>query len=286
MKKILYALPVAAIFLAATTTSCQQNAADGTAEINDTVEAASTRIQLPAVELTPVTGSPEFPNATLSIASVKAVAQGADSAKVSFAFGVKNYELKGQTPDAGNKNCNNSDKGQHIHFIMDNNPYVALYEPKHEITLAKNTEHYLMCFLSRSYHESIKSKGAAVVYHFKIDEAGKLVKMEDPKTPMLFYSRPKGDYLGKDTANLLLDFYVWNAALGNDLKVKAMISNSTNAQQKEVSFDSWQAMFIQNLGTGKSSVNIKLVDKDGKDIQGPMTNATRNIQMAAQEPLQ
>ncbi|MFA6150742.1 MAG: hypothetical protein WC716_05440 [Chitinophagaceae bacterium] len=286
MKQLFYAIPVAAILLATTTTSCQQNTTDGTHEINDTIEAASARVQLPAVELTPVTGSPEFPDAMLSMASVKGAAQGADSTKVSFAFTVKNYELKGQTPDAGSKNCNNSDKGQHIHFILDNNPYVALYEPKHEITLAKNTEHYLMCFLSRSYHESIKSKGAALVYHFKIDENGKLVKMDDPKTPMLFYSRPKGDYLGKDTANLLLDFYVWNATLGNDVKVKAMISNSTNAQQKEVTFDNWQAIFIQNLGTGKSSVNIKLVDKDGKDIQGPMTNTTRNIQLAAQEPLQ
>lgn len=286
MKQIQYALPIAAFFLAATTISCQQNAGTEVVEINDTVEAASTRVQLPAVELSPVTGSPEFANAQLSIASVKGVPQGADSAKVSFAFLVKNYELKGQTPDAASKNCNNSDKGQHIHFIMDNNPYTALYEPKHEVTLAKNTEHYLMCFLSRSYHESIKTKGAAVVYHFKIDENGKLVKLEDPKTPMLFYSRPKGDYLGKDTANLLLDFYVWNASLGADYKVKTVISNSSNAQNKEALIDVWQPMFIKNLGTGKSSVSISLVDKDGKELESPMTRTTRNIQLAAQEPLQ
>lgn len=284
MKQALYALPVAAFFLATMTSSCQQSTTDGTKEINDTVE-ASAHVKLPPVVLTPVTGSPQFPDAKLSIASVKGVPQG-DSTKVSFAFLVKNYELKGQTPDAASKNCNNSDKGQHIHFILDNQPYTALYEPKHELTLAKNTEHYLMCFLSRSYHESVKTKGAAVVYHFKIDEQGKLVKLEDPKTPMLFYSRPKGDYLGKDTTNLLLDFYVWNATLGSDYKVKAMISNSKNAQQKEVTFDNWQAMFIENLGTGKSSVTLSLVDKDGKELQSPMTTVTRNIQLAAQEPLQ
>jgi hypothetical protein len=287
MKQILYAFPVAVFLMALSASSCQQSNSEGTVhEINDTVEAASSRIQLPPVEIVPVGNSPEFPAAQLSVASVKGTAQGPDSVKVSFAFLVKNYELKGQTPDAGSKNCNNSDKGQHIHFILDNQPYVALYEPKHEITLAKNTEHYLMCFLSRSYHESIKTKGAATLYHFKIDAQGKLVKLEDPKTPMLFYSRPKGDYLGKDTANLLLDFYVWNASLGADYKVKAMVSNSSNAQQKEILIDNWQAMFIQNLGTGKASVHITLVDKDGKDVQGPMTTVTRNIQMAAQEPLQ
>lgn len=287
MKQAFYALPVAAFFLVLSASSCQQSNSDGGVhEINDTVEVASSRVQLPPVAIVPVGTSPEFPNAQLAIASAKGTAQGADSVKVSFAFTVKNYELKGQTPDAAGKNCNNSDKGQHIHFILDNQPYVALYEPKHEVTLAKNTEHYLMCFLSRSYHESVKSKGAATVYHFKIDEQGKLVKLEDPKTPMLFYSRPKGDYLGKDTANLLLDFYVWNANLGTDYKVKTMVSNSSNAQQQEMLIDNWQAMFIQNLGVGKASVSLTLVDKDGNDVQGPMTKVTRNIQMAAQEPLQ
>ncbi|HTN17379.1 MAG TPA: hypothetical protein VL092_06860 [Chitinophagaceae bacterium] len=287
MKQSFYALPFAAFFLALSASSCQQSSSDsGVHEINDTVEAVSSRVQLPPVAIVPVGTSPEFPKAQLTIASAKGVAQGADSVKVSFAFSVKNYELKGQTPDAGSKNCNNSDKGQHIHFILDNQPYVALYEPKHEITLAKNTEHYLMCFLSRSYHESVKSKGAATVYHFKIDEQGKLVKLDDPKTPMLFYSRPKGDYLGKDTANLLLDFYVWNANLGADYKVKTMVSNSSNAQQKEMLIDTWQPMFIQNLGTGKASVSLTLVDKDGNEVQGPMTKVSRNIQMAAQEPLQ
>ncbi len=87
---------------------------------------------------------------------------------------------------------------------------MALYEPTHTATVALNSEHYVLVFLSRSYHESLKNKGAAMVYHFKVDENGKLQKMADPKTPMVFYSRPKGDYLGKDTANVLFDYYVWN----------------------------------------------------------------------------
>lgn len=283
MKKINYVLGLG--ILSASTlfhTSCGSGNGE-VYEINDTVEAHATVPQLPELALTPVGASPEFPNASLSLASVKASAAG-DSVKVAFAFTVKNYELKGQTPDAASKQCNNSDKGQHIHFILDNQPYTALYEPKHEITLAKNTEHYLMCFLSRSYHESIKSKGAAMLYHFKIDEAGKLVKLEDPKEPMLFYSRPKGDYLGKDTANLLLDFYVWNATLGADYKVKAMVSNA-NGQQKEFSIDNWQANFINNMGTGKASVSLTLVDKDGKEVSSPMSKVTRNISLAAAEPM-
>lgn len=238
-----------------------------------------------AVALAAVSASPEFPGATLTIKNVKADKAGKDSAKVTFNFDVKNYELKLQTTDNANKMCNNSDKGQHIHFILDNTPYKALYEPTNDVTLPNDgKEHYLVAFLSRSYHESIKSKGAAVVYHFKIDEKGNLKKLDDPKTPMLIYSRPKGDYVGKDTTNILLDFYVLNDSLsGGGHKVKAEISNADkSAQHLTATIDKWEPHFIQNLGTGKCKVILTLVDKDGKAVEGPMTSATREFNLKAQ----
>ncbi len=255
---------------------------------NNTDQAAATdsvtAVHLSPVALAAVSPSPEFPGAALSIASVKADKAGNDSARVSFEFGVKNYELKMQTSDNSNKMCNNSDKGQHIHFILDNGPYKALYEPKNEVTLPNDgKDHYLVAFLSRSYHESIKSKGAAVVYHFKIDDKGNLKKLDDPKTPMVFYSRPKGDYMGKDVTNILLDFYVWNCSLAADgYKVKADISNETiPTQQLSATVDKWEPHFIQNLGLGKCKVSLTLVDKDGKAVEGPMTAASREFNLAA-----
>jgi hypothetical protein len=230
--------------------------------------------------------SPEFPGAALSIASVTAEKIGNDSAKVSFAFDVKNYELKMQTSDNGTKMCNNSDKGQHIHFILDNQPYKALYEPKNEVTLANGTEHYLMAFLSRSYHESIKSKGAAIVYHFSIDKNGKLVKMANPTRPMVFYSRPKGDYIGKDTANVLLDFYVWNDSLSSTgSKMKVQVSNeSRSGRDTTFTLDKWAPVFIQNLGTGKSKVQLTLVDKNGNQIDSSFGKPAREFNLLATEP--
>lgn len=262
--------------------SCSNNEGTGEAPaMADTTQPVARK----APELAPVPASPEYANAALRIASVKAEAVGKDSAKVSFAFDVKNYELKAQTADTGTKLCNNSDKGQHIHFIMDNTPYKALYEPKNEITLANGTEHYLMVFLSRSYHESVKSPGAAAVYHFKIDEKGKLVKMDDPKTPMLFYSRPKGDYIGKDAANVLLDYYVWNANLAADgYKVNATITPA-EGDAVTASFDKWEPKFITGLPMGKNKVAITLVDKDGKPVDGPASMVEREFNLAAGEPM-
>lgn len=238
-----------------------------------------------AITLTDFPASPDFPKASLGISSMQATKVGTDSAKLSITFDVKNYDLKMQTGDASGKQCNNSDKGQHIHFIMDNKPYVALYEPKHETTVPVNSEHYILCFLSRSYHESVKHKEAAVLAHIKVDAQGKLVRLPDTAAPMIFYSRPKGDYIGKDTANLLLDFYPANVALGNDHKVKVDVKNESTGKSGSFTLSEWKPHFIQGLGTGKASVTLTLVDKDGKQVAGPNTTVTRNFNLAAGEPM-
>ncbi|MBS1615172.1 MAG: hypothetical protein JST06_03545 [Bacteroidetes bacterium] len=238
-----------------------------------------------AITLNDFPSSPEFADASLGIAGMKAIKQGADSVKLSVAFDVKNYELKAQTSDAAGKQCSNSAEGQHIHFILDNKPYVALYEPKYELVLPVNSEHYLLCFLSRSYHESLKTKKAAVLAHFRIDASGKLEKLADSKSPMLFYSRPKGNYLGKDTSKVMLDFYPTLATLGADYKVKADISNSSNGRTASFTLDQWAPKFIEGLGTGDCSVTLTLLDKNGTPVPGENTSVTRKFKLAASEPM-
>ena len=240
--------------------------------------------QLAKVKLSAVKPSPDFPNAMIAMKNVKADKAGKDSAKVSFEFELKNYELKSQTSDKDTKLCNNSDKGQHIHFILDNQPYKALYEPKNDVILANGTEHYLMAFLSRSYHESIKSKGAALVYHFKIDKDGKLTVLKTPKTPMIFYSRPKGDYFGADTVNVLLDYYVWNSDLSaKGYKVKSVIMRPMSDPAVDT-LTKWEPKFINNL-SGNCKVMLQLLDKNGKKVEGPNTEVSRDVRMLVVDPM-
>ena len=102
---------------------------------------------------------------------------------------------------------------------------------------------------------------------------------------MLFYSRPKGDYLAADTANVLLDFYPVNVALGAGYKVKAEVRNETTGRSGSFTFDQWKPSFLKGLGTGKATVALTLVDKDGKQVSGPNTSITREIRLAASEPM-
>lgn len=261
-------------------TACNNGGNNTTDTPTDTTASQQPAAPAGPITIKPVTGSPEFPDAQLGIKNVKAELQGTDSVKITIDYDVKNYELKSQTSDAGTKECNNSKDGQHIHFILDNQPYTALYEPTRTFTVPVKSEHYLMSFLSRSYHESIKTPKAGVLYHFSVDEKGKLSKLDLPKTPMIFYSRPKGEYVGQDTKNLLLDFYVYNTTLGAGAsKVKVDVNGTT------FDIDTWQPYFIENAPMGDVTVKVQLTDKDGKAIEGVNTSVSRSVKLAAQEPV-
>jgi hypothetical protein len=272
-------LSITAIAAVLLTTSCQQNTT--TQETTNTDSTAAAANTAPIV-MEEVMNSEEFPDAQLSMGNTTTSMSG-DSVKVTFNFNVKNYDLKGQTSDSVKGICSNSDKGQHIHFILDNSPYAALYEPKHDVTIAKNTEHYLLAFLSRSYHMSLKNKNAAVLYHFKVDENGKLQKLDVPNTPMVFYSRPKGDYLGNDTQNVLLDFYVWNTTLGGSNKVKANINSG--GRDTSIMITEWKPYFLKNLAMGKNSITLTMLDNSGNKVTGDNTEVTREFNLAEGEPM-
>lgn len=237
-----------------------------------------------AIEMEAVGNSPDFKDATIAIGDVKATPDG-DNVKLSFTFDVKNYELMNQTSDAETKMCANSDKGQHIHFILDNEPYAALYEPKHEVSVPKDSEHYLLVFLSRSYHESVKSEGASQVLHFKVDENGKYQKLDDPTSPMVFYSRPKGDYIGQaNTDKLLFDFFLWNTEI-SDGGNSVLAAIKANGVDTTMVINEWQSYFLHNVPIGNPEITLSLVDADGNAIEGPMTKVTRQFTTALDEPL-
>jgi len=260
------------------------NTAGSTAASDTASEIAPSRPGVIALEDVP--GAPDAGSPKLAILNVStAPAASPDSVKVSFQFSVDGYALGAQTAGEVPALCNNSAQGQHIHFILDNRPYVALYKPTHETTVAKGTEHTVVCFLSRSYHESIKTPGASVMYRFKTDASGTLQKLGNGSAPMLVYSRPKGDYLGADTAKVLLDFYVLNTQLGDRQKVKADVVNETNGRTQSFTFSEWKPQFLTGLGSGKVKVTLNLLDESGAAIPGS-TVTREGIRLAAAEPMQ
>lgn len=263
----------AIIAVSATIVSCNQNT--NNTDTTNTSDSATVENAQHAIAINPLNHSKEFPGATLKIASITAEKVGADSAKVTVKYDVSNFELTAQTEH--DHHMANSHDGQHIHFILDNTPYAALYKPEHSVTVPVNSEHYLMSFLSRSYHESIKTADAHKLVKFKVTADAKIEEQAVPAEAALFYSRPKGDYKGEDTKFMLLDFFVSNAELGADgHKVKA----SVNGQ--EFTLDKWVPYEILNLPMGENTVKLTLVDKDGNTVSGDNVSIERKFNLSAE----
>jgi len=266
-KSALAILAVTASLTACNNTNNNQSTTDSTSNAADS---SSTTLAV-----NPLAHSKEFPGATLNIASITSEKVGTDSAKVTVKYEVKNFELTAQTEHE--HHMANSHDGQHIHFILNNTPYVALYKPEHSTTVPVNSEHYLMSFLSRSFHESIKTADASKLVKFKIDADGKVIQEATPTSPAIFYSRPKGDYKGADTKNILLDFFVSNTTLAADgNKILANING------QDFTLDQWIPYEITGLPLGENVIKISLVDKDGKAVTGEHTTVERKINLTAE----
>ncbi len=224
------------------------------------------------LELIKLEGSPSYEAAALELQSpgTGTIAKGSDA---DFVFQVNNYELKAQTKGPNAEMLANSGKGQHIHFILDNQPYSAHYEPQFKKELPDGV-HHLVAFLSRSYHESVKNKNSVVVRKLEVGENPKDSLGLDMKAPTLIYSRPKGTYSGKDTENLLLDFFVLNTVLSEDgNKVRATINGKT------FMISEWAPYLIKGLPMGEVTLQLELVDNQGNLIAGPFNQVTRTVSL-------
>lgn len=214
-------------------------------------------------------GSPDYPDAELSLispANGATLQPGSDT----FKFEVKNYTLGMQTPDAGQKMCANSAKGQHIHFIMDDSPYAASYNPIIASDM-KPGHHVLLAFLSRSYHESIKHKKAYILKEFNVGSGAK--SDFDAKAPHIFLSRPKGEYIGeKEIGKVMLDFYLVNCDISPaGYKVRATINGTQFILTK------WEPYLIEGLPMGESKVKLELIDNKGALVNSPFNGKERAI---------
>ena len=236
------------------------------------VSVPATSWEVNGIKLSLLSDSPEYPGAQLSLDNPAAGAK-VPPGDFTFTFGVQNYELGPQTTDAETKGIANSGGGQHLHVILNNQPYMAHYEP--EVKVKLETGHYtLVAFPSRSYHESVKSAGAGILRQFTVGEPKDAPV--DVSGPTLVYSRPKGTYVKAkgETEKVLLDFYLLNTKLsleGN--KIRATIDG------REFLLTKWAPYIIEGLEIKDISIRLELVDANGILIPGPFNRVERTIKL-------
>jgi hypothetical protein len=197
--------------------------------------------------------------------------------------------------------------GNHIHVILDNQPYEAYYELNQPFEMRNLTagKHTLRVFPSRPWHESYKNAGAFQMVEFTVKDGADATKSTttrdgqvmaspspnanssregkdfgpsnagdiDPAKPLLTYSRPKGEYKGDDTSAIMIDFWLLNARLlgdGGQYRVRYSVDSG------EPKFlDKWEPIWLSGWINGRHEVNLELVDKDGNPVENGGYNRTK-----------
>ena len=212
------------------------------------------------ITLSKLEGSPPYLDAKISTASITL----GDENEYAFSFDISDYELGAQTINNIENQLANSGKGQHIHFIVNNGPYSAHYTNNFKKKLNDNSN-VILAFLSRSYHESVKNPNAFVLTQIGEDKI-------DLNNELLFYSRPKGTYKGKDTEKLLLDFYLINTTISQEgNKVKATINDT------EFIITEWAPYYLQGLPKGEVKIKLELLNTKGELVDSPFNPSIRTV---------
>ena len=227
--------------------------------------------------------------------------------KLELSGDLKGYK-PGKDPQTG--------MGNHIHVILDNQPYEAYYNLDQAFELRNVTEgkHTLRVFPSRPWHESYKDEGALQIVVFTVKGGGDASKptttnrgdtMASPANsptanaspsparegkavasstagevdltkPLLTYSRPKGDYSGADADPIMIDFWLKNARLQGE-GGEYRIRYTIDGDAPQF-IDVWQPIWLSGWTSGKHTIKLELVDKSGNLVEnGGYNSTTREI---------
>jgi hypothetical protein len=266
MKKIFYFFIAILIFAACQNDKTSQKTDEKTTQTSPTPTTKNTTgdaVTKGKYTLYPSPSSTEYPDASLEYYHYQ-------DGIFHFIVNGESYRLGAQTLDAPQKECANSAKGQHIHLIIDDEPYKAAYNQDFE-HVVHDGRHYMMAFLSRSYHESIKTDKAFVALKLQVKN-NTVYATSTIKEPALFYSRPTGEYVGDDTKKILLDFHLWEADLSGAFKVLLEI----NGEEKYI-IDKWQSYYIEGLPMGENKIKLTLVYNSGEVVQTKFNGIERTI---------
>ncbi|WP_201275489.1 hypothetical protein [Dolichospermum planctonicum] len=170
--------------------------------------------------------------------------------------------------------------GPHLHLILDNKPYIAVYDLNQSVVLPNLSPgtHTLRVFASRPWHESFKNEGAYAQTTFHI-----FTKTEennpDAKLPLLTYSRPNGNYGAEP---IMLDFYLTNAPLHSvaetnpdDIMSNWRIRSTINGES--FILDRWQPIYLKGFKPGQTWVELEFLNNQGQPVKNAFNTTIRLI---------
>ncbi len=218
------------------------------------------------------------------------------SVRLHLAGELKGYK-PGKDPETG--------EGNHVHVILDNEPYEAYYDldQPFELRNVAAGKHTLRVFPSRPWHQSYKNDAAFQMVTFTVRGGGDVAgatktdsgqtmannntaagsgegkDMEastagdvDRSKPLLTYSRPKGEYKGSEADPIMIDFWLTNAKLkgdGGEYRVRYIIDDDEPRY-----IEKWEPVWLSGWLPGKHTVRLELLGPDDRPVENGGYNVT------------
>ena len=184
----------------------------------------------------------------------------------------------------------NSDMGQTLRVVVDNDPYFPINGPslepfnvegwyynqnyKFQVPYKlKEGFHFLRVYLARSFGESLEGGRTFHSSWFFIGSKEDESKAKYLSQPFITYNEPSNLTQLIQSKPVLLDFYVSNCELTPDgYKVRMTID-----KKFERTFSAWRPYYIYGLKKGKHTMHLELIDANDKVVAGPFNDNERQF---------
>ncbi len=220
--------------------------------------------------------APEAPDARIGFIAPAEGERFAVGEPVEVGIQLSGYALRVPTPTGDERGLARAPDGQHVHLILNDRPYRALYDLDEPVVLEDLPAgtHVLRAFPGRDWHEAVKTPGAFAVRTFHVGE-GELSPPIDLEGPMLTYSRPVGEYAGSAADSILVDFYLSGVRLSPEgYRVRVEVDGVGDA-----TVNHWAPYLIVGLPEGEHTVRLHLLDPDGNPVPGEFNRPERTIRI-------
>jgi hypothetical protein len=170
----------------------------------------------------------------------------------------------------------NQPAGSYVQFVLDGRPVDPATTSRGGISLTSlagpdglsDGEHVLSAHVCTSNGQSVKAPGGISVHRFWIGK--KTPGAYQSSAPMLVLGAPFGHYSGSAADEILIDYYVLNAALGEKghsirmtLKGPGLAEEGTERFTRE-----WRPWIIVSPHNGEYTLKVELLDPSGNSPPG------------------
>jgi len=217
---------------------------------------------------------PDYSQVRLSLQSPDPGARFSPGEAVALQFSLEGMDLDSPTPDAESRGLARA-PGQHVHLVVNDAPYRALYDVSVPILVEGLPEgtHVIRAFPGRDWHEGIKNSGALVQQLVVVGEAEPTLSPPETWGPTLIYSRPQGSYEGAGADSVMVDFFLSGVELSESgVRVRLSVDGAPPFFIHE-----WQPHVLLGLAPGEHVLRMDLVDGTGAPIEAPFTPVERTI---------